>query len=67
MIIIFEIKKELCFKELEDFLSCHETVKKSSEQTLYNYYRDLMLFFRYMKFIKGKSRAGQKIEDIYIT
>lgn len=67
MIIILEIKKELCFKELEDFLSCHETVKKSSEQTLYNYYRDLMLFFRYMKFIKGKSRAGQKIEEIYIT
>lgn len=65
--MILEIKKELCFKELEDFLSYHETVRNSSEQTLYNYYRDLMMFFRYMKFIKGKSRLGQKIEDIYIT
>ncbi len=67
MIIILEIKKELCFRELEEFISYQETVKKSSEQTLYNYYRDLMLFFRYMKFIKGKSRLGQKIEEIYIA
>ncbi|MBO5104477.1 MAG: tyrosine-type recombinase/integrase [Ruminococcus sp.] len=67
MIIILEIKKELCFRELEEFISYQETVKKSSEQTLYNYYRDLMLFFRYMKFIKGKSGLGQKIEEIYIA
>lgn len=61
------IKKELCFTELADFITYSEDVKKSSELTVYNYYRDLMLFFRYMKFIKGTARANQKIEDIDIT
>ena len=66
-----KIQKELCFKELNDFLDYFENTKKSSEQTLYNYFRDLILFFRYMKFIKGKASpvkeiAGISIDDIDI-
>ncbi|MDE5582777.1 MAG: tyrosine-type recombinase/integrase [Ruminococcus sp.] len=62
-----EIKTELCFREFTDFLKYSEDIKKSSDITLYNYYRDLIIFFRYMKFIKGKAKPEQKIEDIDIT
>lgn len=61
------INLDLCFKEFKDFIIYSENVKSSSEKTIYNYYRDLMLFFRYMKFIKGKCKPNVKIEDIYIT
>lgn len=64
---MLEIQTDLCFKELSEFLTYCETVKNSSEQTLYNYFRDLLMFFRYMKFIKGKSSLGQKISEISIT
>lgn len=61
---MFEIQADLCFKELKDFLDYCENVRKSGEHTLYNYYRDLMMFFRYMKFAKGKSSPVQKIDLI---
>lgn len=62
-----EIQRDLCFKELNDFLTYCETVKKSSEQTLYNYFRDLLMFFRYMKFIKSDSGLVQTIDSISIN
>ncbi|MDE6780935.1 MAG: tyrosine-type recombinase/integrase [Ruminococcus sp.] len=61
---MFEIQADLCFRELRGFLDYCEKVKKSSEQTVYNYYRDLMMFFRYMKFIKGQGSPVQKIDTI---
>ncbi|MCM1315769.1 MAG: tyrosine-type recombinase/integrase [Prevotella sp.] len=61
------IYRELCFKELSNFIDYCENEKKSSENTIYNYFRDLLLFFRYMKFIKGKSTPAQEIERIMIT
>lgn len=62
-----EIQRNLCFKELNDFLDYCGTVKKSSEQTLYNYFRDLLMFFRYMKFIKGDCGILQTIDSIHIN
>ncbi|MCM1508608.1 MAG: tyrosine-type recombinase/integrase [Ruminococcus flavefaciens] len=59
-----DIQADLCFKEMNDFLEYCKTVKNSSEQTLYNYFRDLLMFFRYMKFIKGKCSPAQEIEGI---
>lgn len=64
---MLEVRTDLCFKELNDFFNYCETVKNASEHTLYNYFRDLLLFFRYMKFIKNKAGAGQKITEISIT
>lgn len=62
-----KIQKELCFKELNDFIDYCENTKKSSEQTLYNYFRDLLLFFRYMKFIKGKASPVKEIASISVN
>lgn len=61
------INLDICFKELREFIFHEETIKNASTRTVYNYYRDLLLFFKYMKFIKGKSRPGSSIEEIYIT
>lgn len=61
------IQKNLCFSEMNSFLEYCENVKKFSEHSLYNYYIDLMLFFRYMKFSKGKSSPIMKIDVIPIT
>ncbi|MBR1822693.1 MAG: tyrosine-type recombinase/integrase [Ruminococcus sp.] len=58
---------DLCFKELREFIFHEETIKNASARTVYNYYRDLLLFFRYMKFIKEKSVRSVPVEDIYIT
>ena len=63
---MLKIQKELCFKELNDFIDYCENTNKSSEQTLYNYFRDLLLFFRYMKFIKGNASPAQEIAGIPI-
>lgn len=62
-----KIQKELCFKELSDFLDYCESTKKSSGKTLYNYFRDLLLFFRYMKFIKGKASPVKEIASISVN
>lgn len=61
------VQRELCFRELADFLTYCETVRKSGGQTVYNYFRDLLMFFRYMKFIKGDCGALQKIDSISIN
>ena len=61
------INMEFCFKELQSFIIHEETIKNSSEQTVYNYYRDLLLFFKYMKFLKHKYRPDIKIDYIDIT
>ena len=62
-----KINKETSFRELNDFLDYCENEKKSSPQTIYNYYRDLVMFFRYMKFIKGKSSQIQEIASISVN
>lgn len=61
------INRNLCFDEMKNFLDYCETVKKFSEHSLYNYYIDLMLFFKYMKFSKGQSSPIAKIDTIIIT
>lgn len=61
------VNMEICFKEFQSFIIHEETIKNSSEQTVYNYYRDLLLFFKYMKFLKCQYHPDIKIEDIDIT
>lgn len=61
------VNPDLCFDELLEFITYQKNVKKSSELTIYNYYCDLMLFFRYMKFIKNNMPAQTKIDKIYIA
>ena len=44
-----------------------ETIKNASICTVYNYYRDLILFFKYIKFIKKETNTNDKIENTDIT
>lgn len=62
-----DLQNDFCFRELNDFLDYCRNVKKSSEQTVYNYRRDLIMFFRYIKFANGQSSPLQKIDVIPIT
>ncbi|MDE6501095.1 MAG: tyrosine-type recombinase/integrase [Ruminococcus sp.] len=63
---MLKIQKSICFKELDDFITYCEIVRKFSESTLYNYFRDLIMFFRYMKFIKGNYGMSHSLENISI-
>lgn len=61
------IDMDLCFNELQEFIIYEETIKNSSEKTVYNYYRDLLLFFKYIKYLKSGSPPDIEIEEISIT
>ncbi|MDE6774865.1 MAG: hypothetical protein K2J37_00945 [Ruminococcus sp.] len=61
------VNPDLCFDELLEFITYQKNVKKSAELTIYNYYCDLLLFFRYMKFIKNNMPVKTKIDKIYIA
>ena len=58
---------ENCFPILRDFIFYCETIKNSSPATVYNYYIDLSLFFRYMKHHKNAAPPAQKIDNIIIS
>jgi len=62
-----QIFQELCFSELSDFLEYKESQKKSSENTVYNYYRDLLSFFRYMRYIRGEVDRSVAFENITVN
>ncbi len=49
---------------LRDFLTYNETIKGKSDKTVYEYYRDLTLFFRYLKLQRGLVPDGTEFSDI---
>lgn len=58
---------ENCFPLMRDFIFYCETIKNSASSTVYNYYTDLTLFFRFMKHHKNTAPPAQKIDHILIT
>lgn len=59
------IDLDKCFPQLRDFCYYMETIKGSTVLTVEAYYVDLMMFFKYMKFLKNPV-TNQKIDDICI-
>ena len=55
-----------CPAVLREFLSYHETIKGQSQKTVHEYYLDLRLFFRYMKYVKQQLPAGTDLDTISI-
>ena len=55
-----------CPVVLREFLSYHETIKGQSQKTVHEYYLDLRLFFRYMKYVKLQLPAGTDLDTISI-
>lgn len=51
---------------IKDFINYIRTVKGKSDKTADNYFRDLHLFFRFIKFHKGLTDGTQTIEEISI-
>jgi len=62
-----KIDLNLCFPQLKEFIFHEETIKNASICTVYNYYRDLILFFKYIKSIKKETNTNDKIENTDIT
>jgi len=59
-----DINFDICFRELHDFVIYMLDVKKRKQRTVYDYYMDLLLFWRYMKFLKKKVPPKSVIDDI---
>ena len=52
---------------IKDYINYIRTVKGKTDKTADNYFRDLHLFFRFIKFHKGLVDKVEKIEDIDIS
>ncbi|MGN0173189.1 MAG: site-specific tyrosine recombinase/integron integrase [Acutalibacteraceae bacterium] len=52
---------------IKDYINYIRTVKGKSDKTADNYFRDLHLFFRFIKFHKGLVDHVEKIEDVDIS
>ena len=52
---------------LRDFLVYHETIKGQSPKTIYEYYLDLRMFFRFLKMMRNGMSMRTSMDDIPIT
>ena len=52
---------------IKDYINYIRTVKGKSDKTADNYFRDLHLFFRFIKFHKGLTDGTKTIEEIDIS
>ena len=55
-----------CPQVLRDFLIYHETIKGQSPRTIDEYYLDLRMFFRFMKFMRNDMPIHTNLDDIDI-
>jgi len=55
-----------CPMVLRDFLVYHESIKGQSPKTIYEYYLDLRMFFRFMKLMRYEMPMNTSLEDIPI-
>lgn len=60
------IDLDKCFPQLRDFCYYMETIKGATTLTVEGYYIDLMLFFKYMKYLKSPKTLSLKIEEISV-
>jgi len=56
-----------CPAILRDFLVYHETIKGQSPKTIYEYYLDLRMFFRFMKLMRQDMPIHTILDDIPIN
>ena len=55
-----------CPQIVRDFLVYHETIKGQSQRTIYEYYLDLRMFFRFMKLMRCDMPIHSRLDDIPI-
>lgn len=52
--------------KVNDFLNYLGTIRGKSQNTIYNYKFDLILFFRFLKLYKGEVKKDEHFEEIFI-
>ena len=55
-----------CPQIVRDFLVYHETIKGQSQRTIFEYYLDLRMFFRFMKLMRCDMPIHTRLDDIPI-